>query len=45
MKNKKIFNFLKVVINIAYLASMIMLGIYMAEKWIELEFIDFFQSC
>lgn len=44
MKNKKIFNLLKVVINIAYLVSMIMLGIYMAEKWIELEFIDFFSK-
>lgn len=44
MKNKKIFNFLKVVINIAYFVSMMMLGIYMAEKWIELEFIDFFSK-
>lgn len=44
MKNKKIFNFLKVVINIVYFVSMMMLGIYMAEKWIELEFIDFFSK-
>lgn len=44
MKNKKIFNFLKVVINIAYFVSMMMLGIYMVEKWIELEFIDFFSK-
>ena len=42
MKNKKIFEFLKVIINILYFASMMMIGGYIGIKYIELEFIEFF---
>jgi len=42
MKNKKIFNFFKVFINILYVVSVTMIFGYVADKWIELEFIDFF---
>ena len=42
MKNKKIFEFLKIVINILYSVAMMILGGYVAEKWLELEFFDFF---
>ena len=41
MKNKKIYDFLKLIINVLYLASMMMIGAYVANKWIELEFMDF----
>ena len=42
MKNKKIFGFLKIIIYILYFISMMLIGEYAAQLWIELDFGDFF---
>ena len=41
MKNKKVFDFLKVIINILYFISMMTIGGYVGIKCVELEFIEF----